>query len=227
MTRETLNRLAALGLTGCLSFLGCDSRAPRRLMIPADIRPISGESLRGGYIDESREARVQFEQPPPQPGGRITSVSAGSEALSESIREPNAAAIGFATAGAASPRSEFIPIAMPDPTHQPTMAPVPPFPSRPMFESTLVVGPQLIAPTVPAGERASGVGNQQRVAGNQKSDARDWKEIGATQHSSLASSYTSVIQPAGRESKWPRKHRIWPIGECCTRPGLSFGRRWS
>jgi tetratricopeptide (TPR) repeat protein len=143
-------RLAALCAAACLAASGCGSNssptggaslhAPRRLQLPANVRPIPIDVSNDSPAIESHLAPAQYQQSPAAPASpqpRILEVSTPAEnATRAAIREP-AAGLSSVAASPASPprRSEFVPITVPEPSIPSHSSSPPQLPAEPTFSA--------------------------------------------------------------------------------------------
>src|SRR5262245_12315562 len=161
MSSDSTVRLAALAATVWLSAAGCGASpsnavpdcAPRRLQVPATIRPIRSETSLNHTADKTHSAPARYEQPPsPQP--RITKLNPSTQpATGGSIREPSSAPIEVAAVPPSAPRrSDFVPIAMPETSPTPEQSPIPDLNTQPIFTAPAAPSsaPQLAVTSKPA-----------------------------------------------------------------------------
>src|SRR5262245_54704499 len=167
MSLSTSARLATL-CAACLAMAGCGqtpaplgaaaARAPRRLELPANIRPIPLDVKATSTTLEPTLAPAQYQQtyaPPASGDSRIVEISSQAPMPpSGSIREP-AAALSSATGAPPAPprRSQFVPISVPQPSTAPQLPPPPHLPSEPAF-SLAQPNPYVTQPVEPLAARA-------------------------------------------------------------------------
>jgi tetratricopeptide (TPR) repeat protein len=176
MSYPTPARLAVL-CAGCLAISGCGQTCaptgartapvslgakatpgPRRLELPADIRPIPLDIQRSTRILEPHLAPAQYQQtyaPTASVDPRLIEIASQAEkSASAAIREPYAALSGPPSAPPPPPRrSEFVPITIPQLGAAPQFPPLPQFPSEPAF-ALAQPNPYVTQPVEPIAARA-------------------------------------------------------------------------
>src|SRR5262245_47967201 len=113
------------------------SRMPRPFEMPATLRPIQAEIT--GAAHEAHSVPVDYQQPQPAApiGPRIVAVSAPiGNASSSAVREPVAAStVTSVPSPPPSQRSQFNPIAMPEPSRPPEGVALPMLAAKPEFST--------------------------------------------------------------------------------------------
>src|SRR5436190_308909 len=137
------------------------ARAPQPIELPANIRPLLPDRTVQAVEQETRSVAVQYEQPrapAASAGPRIVELSGSQQSTGVgAIHEPLAAPPQeFNEPPPAPPRrSEFIPIAMPEPNAPPGSPAIPELPAEPRFSVSQAPadGPHLTTPIGPAESR--------------------------------------------------------------------------
>src|SRR5262245_14934117 len=130
------------------------SRAPRRIELPADLRPLIPARAAENVVADPGSIRVEYQQPQSptasRPAFNVELAATPQSSGASPVREPLAAPPPAVNDAPAAPpqRSQFIPISMPQSSTAPGMSQAPTMPPAASFVTAAPAsnGPQLSSP---------------------------------------------------------------------------------